>query len=148
VTSTFLLEESTMRAIQSAAIVRAVLDAVDSRDLDALDSCIADDVHFRFGNAEPTNTKAEFAAAMHPFLRGIGGIRHDVIEMWEVPDGGVIATTEVHYTRLDRHQLVLPCCNVFRVRDGLVCDYRIYMDVNPVTAANYPPPIPKPASAF
>ena len=137
-----------MRTVQPAAIVRALLDAVDSRDLDALDSCVADDVYFRFGNTDPTNTKAEFAAAMHPFLRGIGGIRHEVIEMWEVPDDGVIATMDVHYTRLDRHQLVLPCCNVFRVGDGLVYDYRIYMDVNPVFAPSIQPSVPKPASAL
>ena len=137
-----------MRTVQSAAIVRALLDAVDSRDLDALDSYVADDVYFRFGSANPTNTKAEFTAAMYRFLRGIGGIRHEVTEMWEVPDGGVIATMDVHYTRHDGHQLVLPCCNVVRVRDGLVYDYRIYMDVNPVIAVNYPPPVPKPASAF
>jgi hypothetical protein len=107
-------------------------------------------VYFRFGNTNAASTKAEFAAAMHLFLRGIGGIRHEVIEMWEVPDGGVVATTEVHYTRLDGHHLVLPCCNVFRLRDGLVYDYGIYMDVNPVTAADYPPPMRRrvPPSAF
>jgi ketosteroid isomerase-like protein len=137
-----------MRAIQSAAIVRSLLDALDSRDLDALDSYIADDVYFRFGNTNPTSTKTGFTAAMHPFLRAIAGIRHEVIEMWEVPGGGVIATMDVHYTRLDRHQLVLPCCNVFRVREGLVYDYRVYMDVYPVIAANYPSLVPKPASAL
>lgn len=137
-----------MHTDQAAAIVRALLDAVDSRDLDALDSYIADDVYFRFGNANPTNTKAGFTAAMHPFLRGIAEIRHEVIEMWGVPSGGVIATMDVHYRRLDRHQLILPCCNVFRVREGLICDYRIYMDVNPVMAANDSPLVPKPASAL
>lgn len=137
-----------MHSAQSGAIVRALLDAVDSRDLDALDSYIADDIYFRFGNATPTNTKTGFAAALHPFLRGVGEIRHEIIEMWEVPGGSVIATMDVHYTRLDGRQLVLPCCNVFRVHDGLVCDYRIYMDVNPVIAANHPPLVPKPASAL
>lgn len=137
-----------MYTVQSAATVRALLDAVDSRDLDTLDSYIADDVYFRFGNTNPTNTKSGFTAAMHPFLRGIGGIRHEVVEMWEIPGGGVITTMDVHYTRLDGHQLVLPCCNVFRLRDGLVFDYRIYMDVTPVIATDYPPLVPKPASAL
>jgi hypothetical protein len=27
---------------------------------------------------------------------------------------------------------MLPCCNVFRLRDGFVADYRVYMDINPV----------------
>jgi ketosteroid isomerase-like protein len=39
-----------------------------------------------------------------------------------------------HYTRLDGAELTLPCCNVFRVRDGAVADYRVYMDIAPVYA--------------
>lgn len=141
-----------MRTVQPAAVVHAVLDAVDRRDLDALTSCVSDDVYFRFGNDQPTRNKAEFATTMRPFLQGIGGIRHEIIKMWEVPEGDVIATMDVHYTRLDGHQLVLPCCNVFGIGDGLVYDYRIYMDVGPVTAAVYPPParrlVSPPASAL
>ena len=41
---------------------------------------------------------------------------------------------EVRYTRLDGKELTLPCRNVFRIRDGLVSDYRSYMDINPVYA--------------
>ena len=44
----------------------------------------------------------------------------------------VVALMDVHYRRLDGGELNLPCCNVFGVRDGVVNDYRIYMDVNPV----------------
>jgi hypothetical protein len=44
-------------------------------------------------------------------------------------------TPDVHHRRLDGCELNLPCCNVFRVSDGLVRDYRIHMDVNPVIVA-------------
>ena len=44
----------------------------------------------------------------------------------------IIAELRVHYTRLDGTELTLPCCNVFRVRDGAVADYRVYMDITPV----------------
>jgi hypothetical protein len=27
---------------------------------------------------------------------------------------------------------MLPCCNVFKLRDGLISEYRSYMDANPV----------------
>ena len=47
----------------------------------------------------------------------------------------VPAALDVHYRRLDGRELNLPCCNVFRVSDGLVRDYRIYLDVNPVIVA-------------
>jgi hypothetical protein len=46
----------------------------------------------------------------------------------------VVALMDVNYRRLDGRELTLPCCNVFGVRNGVVNDYRIYMDVNPVLA--------------
>jgi len=36
-----------------------------------------------------------------------------------------------HYTRLDGGQVTLPCCSVFVFRDGLVCEYRSYIDIAP-----------------
>jgi ketosteroid isomerase-like protein len=131
-----------MRTVQStpAGIVRALLDAVENRDLESMGAFVADDLHFRFGNADPTDTKADFAATMDAFVSGIAGLRHEVIDMWQLQEGNTIAlivTMDVHYKRLDGHQLVLPCCDVFRVRDGLIYDYRIYMDVNPVITPEY-----------
>lgn len=41
---------------------------------------------------------------------------------------------DVYYRRLDGRELNLSCCNVFRVRDGLVETYLIDMDLNPVIA--------------
>jgi ketosteroid isomerase-like protein len=38
------------------------------------------------------------------------------------------------YTRLDGGEVTLPCCNVFRIRDGLVAEYRSYIDATPVYA--------------
>jgi hypothetical protein len=34
--------------------------------------------------------------------------------------------------RTDGRELTLPCCNVFRLPDGLVADYRVYVDIGPV----------------
>ena len=44
----------------------------------------------------------------------------------------MIAEFDVHYTRLDGGEVTLPCCNVFRLRDGLVAEYRSYIDATPV----------------
>ena len=46
----------------------------------------------------------------------------------------LVAELEVHYTRLDGGEVTLPVCNVFRLRDGSVVDYRSYMDIAPVYA--------------
>ncbi len=44
----------------------------------------------------------------------------------------LIAEFDVHYTRLDGGEVNVPCCNVFRLRDGLVAEYRSYIDATPV----------------
>jgi hypothetical protein len=61
-------------------------------------------------------------------------MHHTFVDAWEVDGGTMIALFEVFYRRLDGGELTLPCCNIFRVRNGLVDDYLIYMDINPVLA--------------
>ena len=115
-------------------LIRRLIGAVDNSDSDDIAALTAKDVHFRFGNAAPTNTQSDLLAAARSLHSAIAELRHTILEVWEVDGGMVIATLEVYYRRLDGHELNLPCCNVFRVRDGVVDDYRIYMDVNPVLA--------------
>jgi ketosteroid isomerase-like protein len=118
----------------AADTVRVLLRAVDMADLDTIEALTAPDVHFRFGNADPTDTRSELVAAAQSFRAAIAAIHHEFVDIWEIGNGTVVAILDVHYRRLDGRELNLPCCNVFRVSDGLVNDYRIYMDVNPVIA--------------
>jgi ketosteroid isomerase-like protein len=113
-------------------LVRTLIRAVDDCDHDTIAALTATDVHFRFGNAAPTNTRSELLVAAKSFRDAIADMRHTIVDLWEVDTGTVVALMDVYYRRLDSHELNLPCCNVFRVRDGVVYDYRIYMDANPV----------------
>jgi limonene-1,2-epoxide hydrolase len=115
-------------------LVRRLIRAVDESDHDVIATLTAADVHFRFGNAASTNTQSELLAAARSFRDAIAELHHTILDLWEVDDGTVIALMDVHYRRLDGGELTLPCCNVFGVRNGVVNDYRIYMDVNPVLA--------------
>jgi ketosteroid isomerase-like protein len=118
----------------AADTVRVLLKAVDMFDLDTIDALTAPDVHFRFGNADPTDTRSQLLGAAQSFHAAIAGIHHEFVDIWEIGDGTVVAILDVHYRRLDGRELDLPCCNVFRVSDGLIRDYRIYMDVHPAIA--------------
>ena len=118
----------------AAATVQALFAAIDSGDAATVGSLIADDVQFRFGSADKIVGKEAFGAASQEFLGSIAGIRHEILDLWEVGNDSVVSVMDVHYTRRDGQTLTLPCCNVFGFRDGLVHDYRIYMDVNPVFA--------------
>jgi ketosteroid isomerase-like protein len=115
-------------------LVRTLIRAVDNADHNAIAARTATDVHFRFGNATPTSTQSELLEAAASFRAAIADLRHTLLDIWEVDDATVIAIMDVYYRRLDGRGLNLPCCNVFRLRDGLVDTYLIYMDVNPVLA--------------
>jgi ketosteroid isomerase-like protein len=115
-------------------LVRALIRAVDDADYEAIASFTANDVRFRFGNTAPTSTQSELLAAARSFREAIAGLHHTILDLWEVDDATVIAVMDVNYRRLDGRELTLPCCNIFRVRDEVVNEYLIYMDVNPVLA--------------
>jgi ketosteroid isomerase-like protein len=111
--------------------VQAIFAAFDSKDIAALAALMTDDVRVQIGNADVVTGKAEFVEALHVFVGSVSSFRHTVTIVWSDVDA-VIAELRVHYTRLDGTELTLPCCNVFRLRDGAVGDYRVYMDITPV----------------
>jgi ketosteroid isomerase-like protein len=94
---------------------------------------VTDDVRLRLGNAEPVQGKPAFIEAVTAFIGSVASFRHEVLNVWNEGDA-LIAEFDVHYTRLDGDEVTLPCCNVFRLRDGLVSEYRSYIDATPVYA--------------
>jgi ketosteroid isomerase-like protein len=113
--------------------VRDVFAALDALDVPAMAALVSDDVRMRFGNGDLVEGKEAFVQAGEAFAASIAGIRHEIHWLRAVDDV-VIAEMDVHYKRLDGGELTLPCCNTFRVRDGLIVDYRIYMDISPLSA--------------
>ena len=111
--------------------VRRMFAAFDSKDVPALAAFMTDDVRLRLANAQPVQGKSAFAKAVSAFLASVTGFRHEVLNVWSDGDA-LIAEFDVHYTRLDGGEVTLPCCNVFRLRDGLVAEYRSYIDATPV----------------
>jgi ketosteroid isomerase-like protein len=113
--------------------VRPIFEAFDAKDVSAFASFVTDDVRLRLGNAEPVEGKTAFVEAVTAFLGSVAAFRHEIIHVWH--DGDVLVTElAVHYTRLDGGRVILPCCNVFRLRDGSVAEYRSYIDITPVYA--------------
>jgi ketosteroid isomerase-like protein len=110
---------------------QAIFSALDAQDIDALAALMTEDVRLQIGNAEALHGKAEFVRGLQAFFGSVTSFGHTVTNVWSDLDA-VIAELKVHYTRLDGRELTLPCCNVFRVRDGAVSDYRVYMDMTPV----------------
>jgi ketosteroid isomerase-like protein len=116
-----------------AAQLRGVFATFDARDVATLASFMTDDVRLRLGNAEMIQGKAAFVDAVNAFLASIGGVRHEILTVYVDGDAAIVEF-DVHYTRSDGNVVTLPCCNVFRLRDGLIAEYRSYMDATPVYA--------------
>lgn len=129
-------QEGIVATIQSIPTdtVRAVFAGLDVGDLDVVASLVTDDVHLRFGNFKPTDGKVALVAAAQSVRDSIASARHEIHNIWEVAEDTIVTVMDVHYKRLDGGELVLPCCTVLRMRDGLIRDYRIFMDINPVLA--------------
>src|SRR4051794_40683688 len=103
----------------------------DRQDVSGFAAFVADDVRVRLGNAEPVEGKPAFCEAVEAFIASVGSFRHEVLHVWS--DGhALVVDFDVHYTRLDGGQVTVPCCNVLRLRGGLVCEYRSYIDATPV----------------
>ena len=111
--------------------VRAIFGAFDAKDVSTFAAFMTDDVRLRLGNAEPVQGKPAFVEAVSAFLASVAGFRHEVLNVWSDGDA-LIAEFDVRYTRLDGREVTLPCCNVFRLRDGLLAEYRSYVDASPV----------------
>src|SRR6266576_1889033 len=110
------------QVVSSSDLVRDVFAALDAKDPDALAAHVSEDVRLRLGNQDVVEGKAAFLATSQAFASSVNGTRHEIHSLWNVDDV-VITEMDVHYERLDGGKLTLPCCNVFRVRDGLVSDY-------------------------
>jgi limonene-1,2-epoxide hydrolase len=110
--------------------IHAMFHAVDAMATSDFVSYLTPDVRFRFGNAPEICGRSGVSDALGIFFQQIDGLSHQVTGCWEQGET-VIVRLDVTYRRLDGDRVSLPCVNVFEYDDGLIKDYRIYMDVSP-----------------
>lgn len=111
----------------------ALFLAVDSMAVDRFLEFLTPDAEFTFGNSPGVKGRVAIGEYVRQFFAGIAGIGHELLDIWEC-DGVLLVRQTVTYTRHDQTRVALPGMNVMRTRDGLIHDYRIYMDVNPLFA--------------
>ncbi|WP_327048939.1 nuclear transport factor 2 family protein [Microbispora sp. NBC_01189] len=115
-------------------VVRHVFRSVDSFDPEEFGRLLAEDATLVFGNAEPLAGRESIVAGLREFYSIIGGLRHRVVRNWQV-DADIIAETEVTYRRLDGRDASAVAVSIWRTRDdGLISDYRIFVDLAPIYA--------------
>ena len=117
--------------------VRELFEALDAGDTSRALGLMTDDVRFRFGSADLTVGRAAVAANATAMAGTVASLSHELLAVWTVekPEDAVLCEMAVTYQRHDGSRVTLPCLNVFRLRDGRIADYRIYMDANPIFTA-------------
>ena len=118
-------------------LVRQFFTAVDAWDMPGLLRTMTADVHFRFGNAQPTVGHEGVGESIAFLTPAVKSLSHDLLQIWTVdtPAPAVVCQIDVTYQRHDGSEITLPAVDVFRLRDGLVADCRIYIDTTPLFAA-------------
>lgn len=111
----------------------ALFASIDAKDTPRFLAFLSDDAEFRFANAPPAVGKAAIGGAVDNFFGAIRASRHDIARTWSHPDHFICQGT-VTYTRHDGSQVTLPFANILGTRNGLINDYRIYIDATPLFA--------------
>lgn len=112
----------------------AILARIDSMDATECVELFAENATLTFGNAEPMVGRDAIQAGTEAFFTSIAALRHRILNEWSV-GRNTIAETAVTYGRHDGKQVTIPAVTIWRVRDdGLITDYRIFIDQEPVFA--------------
>ena len=114
-------------------LVERIFKVIDNKDATGFAAFFSDDAVFKFGNAPAISGKANIHNAVADFFSKLKGLKHRIQDVW-LEDDVIICEGEVTYMRKDDDKLTLPFADILRMRDGLIVDYRIYMDVSPLFA--------------
>ena len=107
--------------------------AIDKMDADAFVSFLTEDAGFKFANAPTVKGREEIRKAVSQFFSAIKGLKHEIRDVWEL-DNAAICEGEVTYTRHDGSKLSFPFADILRMKNELISDYRIYMDISSLFA--------------
>ena len=117
--------------MEEAGWVKELFASVDAMDTEAFLGFLEDDARFRFGNVPAVTGKEDIRTTIDGFFASIKGLRHDIVETW-FQGQAVICRGEVTYTRTDGGEVTIPFVNIWRMRNGRIREYLIYIDINPL----------------
>ena len=107
---------------------------IDTMDPDAFAQHLHEDVTMRFGNAPELHGRAACRQTWADFTQLVDGVSHHVVHQWNV-NGTTVAQTDVTYTRKDGQAVTVPVVTIYKTGDdGLITDYRVFLDLSPVFA--------------
>ncbi len=106
---------------------------IDMKNTERFASCLSADCSFRFGNMPAVVGVDSISEFVSGFFDSIAALKHDVTDIWMLPDGAVCHGM-VSYTRHDQSVLSVPFSNIFKVDNGEICEYLVFADTSQLYA--------------
>jgi ketosteroid isomerase-like protein len=118
---------STQTPAAAMEFVSKVHESIDSMDEQGFANYLTENCTFVYANGEPVVGRANAAAASHGFLNLLGGIKHDIVNVWAF-ENVLISRVSVTYTRKDGSTLTVPAVTIWKLEGNLIDECRIYAD--------------------
>ena len=106
-----------------------LFEAIDCKDAEKFVSFIAPSGLFRFGNMPPVEGKENIKISVNAFFESIESISHQLIDIWDVPEGKV-CHGNVSYTRKNGSVLTVPFSNILKGKERNITEYLIFADTS------------------
>jgi limonene-1,2-epoxide hydrolase len=110
-----------------------IFAAIDRQDSEAFVTFLTKDAVFRFGSAPAVQGRDDIRAAVDGFFGTIAACSHDVHKTL-ASGSTLVCEGEVTYRRQNDTEITLPFTDVFEYEGGLISQYKIYIDINPLYA--------------
>lgn len=110
-------------------LVSNVYQSIDNADSAKFASFIAPNGIFRFANNPAVNGNKAIEAFVAGFFKSLKAIRHSDLESWRVEDV-IFANGNVKYTRHNNTSLEVPFSCTWKMKDGLIDEYLIFVDAS------------------
>jgi ketosteroid isomerase-like protein len=116
------------------AWVHELFAKFDRGDIEGWASYLSDTASFRMGSGLPVSGPQGAKQVIHAILTLAKDVRHDLLDVWQTPQG-VVVRGEVSMHRIkDGRRITLPFCNVFDVKEQRIERYLAHLDPSPIFA--------------
>lgn len=116
---------------QQITWITKMFSELDNGGVEALFPYLHDDVFFRFASYPGGTGKQTFADAWAAMSSHIKSLQHNILDSWEM-ESSAACRGEVTYSLTDGRVVTLPFANIFKLRDGRISEYLIYIDASSV----------------
>lgn len=113
--------------------LEAIFSALDRKDLGTFLNYLSPSCRLQYGNYSAVEGHDAIREIVGKFLEEIAESQHTITERWQIGHS-VICHGDLAHTRRDGKKITLPAAHILTLDEGVICDYRVYVDMSPLYA--------------